>query len=230
MEDRQNSMGTSNTAGRWRPLMLTGSFLLAAMLCVFVLTDWPRIFSSERYTQKKISAIAIRDNVSNLEKRGSALFTIPYLQKNYFKYNYLEAKHDWISAREFCPYAEELLKNSDSLDVYILSHGNVFYEWFYQMDTSLLKRIRLVYNTGCNNDSQYVCYKGFQVSHYVGHTGENSISPLFYFYFLRRMCGRESICASVESSNEPAQKILSLIFSHKDSIAASLGNYHDLRK
>ena len=212
-----------------KALILTFLFFIISLFVVFLLTDFPLSFSKS-FRTKKISAIAIRDNVSAFEKRGSALFTIPYLKKYYFDFTYVEAKHNWIGAADFRRPAEKLLEKCDSLDVYILSHGNYFYQWFYGMDSSLRKKIRLVYNTGCDNDSQYVMYKEQMVSYYVGHTGEKSLSPIFYVYFLRRMFSENSIESIVRESNVSTENKLRLFISDEDTINGSLGVFHDLRK
>jgi hypothetical protein len=207
-----------------RPLLFTtGTFLLAAAI-VIVFVERPLSFTS--FKEKNFSAIAIRDNVSSFEKRGSALFTIPYLKKFYNDFYYLEANKDWIPAREFVPYAEKLLQHSDSLDVYILSHGNLFYQWFYSMDSVSRKKIRLVYNTGCANDSQCVVYRDFGIKNYVGHSGENSLSPVFYIYFLRRMFTTTDLKNVVSRSNERTEKVLNYFISDADTISGSLGNWH----
>lgn len=211
-----------------RPLLCTLALLLAAITLVSVVIERPLAFTAHR--AEKIAAIALRDNVSPFEKRGSALFTIPYLKKFYGRFTYLEAEQDWVTPGEFCPHAEKLLQQSDSLDVFILSHGNVFYEWFSHMDTALRKRVRLVYNTGCNNDSQCVAYKKRDARFYVGHTGENSLSPVFYVYFLRRLFWSKNIPAAVEAANSRTERVLSMFISDKDTIRGSTGNYHDLRK
>jgi hypothetical protein len=208
----------------YRAFAATLVFFMLTLLCVIYFSDRPLSFSSVRH--KKIAAIALRDNVSPLEKRGSALFTVPYLEKYYSDFNYLEAKNDWVTTREFKPYAEQLLKNADSLDVYILSHGNKFYEWFYSMDPEVTKKIRMVYNSGCENDSQCIEYKKFGIKYYVGHTGELSLSPVFYVYFLRRMFSESSVASAVEKSNLKTNFMLDFFISNRDTIKASEGNFH----
>ncbi len=211
-----------------KAFLITAAILLGCVSIVLWGIEWPLLFHEK--SSNKIAAIAVRDNVSALEKRGSALFTIPYLQKFYSEYDYYEAKNDWITAGEFCPRAEKLLKENDSLDVFILSHGNLFYQWFRHLDTNLRKKIRLVYNTGCNNDSQSVVYKDYSAKYYVGHKGENSISPVFYFYFLRRLFSENSIGAATRSANQQTESVLSALISNADTISGSLGNYHLLNE
>jgi hypothetical protein len=199
-------------------------FCISAVLWVIERPLWFKKTASAR-----IAAIAVRDNVSPLEKRGSALFTIPYLEKYYSAFDYYEASYDWITPREFCPRAEKLLRTNDSLDVFILSHGNLFYQWFDHLDTTLRKKIRMVYNTGCNNDSQCVIYKNYSATCYVGHTGEKSLSPVFYFYFLRRLFTEKTIEKATGSANRRTNRVLSFIISNPDTVRGSLGNYHLLR-
>lgn len=212
----------------WRALIKTLLFFGAGLFLLFSYIERPLLLSP--VSGSRISAIAVRDNVSAFEKRGSALFTLPYLEKFYYDFDYIESATDWITPSQVRPSMERLLNKSDSLDVYILSHGNKFYQWFSGMDTSLRKRIRLVYNTGCENDSQRLVYKNKNVRFYVGHSGQNSLSPVFYAYFLRRMFSERNVEQAARSANERSARILDFFINDRDTLLGSLGKFHDLRK
>lgn len=209
-----------------RASILTLGLFICCFIAAALLIERP-LYLSNRNT-KKIAAFAVRDNVSPFEKTGSALFTLPYLKKYYSAFDYYEAPNDFVMSSEVCPQMKKLLKTNDSLDVFILSHGNMFYQWFRSIDSASRKRIRLVYNTGCDNDSQYVHYAN-TAKYYVGHTGERSLSPVFYVYFLRRLLAQGQIEEATRLANEQTTGILNLVLDNADTIRASLGNYHLLK-
>ncbi|MBC7862960.1 MAG: hypothetical protein IAF38_08285 [Bacteroidia bacterium] len=212
-----------------KPLLFTILFFLICLFVSVIVTDYPLSFSS--LSKKNISAIVLRDNVSPLQKRGTAWLTFHYFEQYYAEFDYIETSHRHFykpDQKEFIYNLNRLLKSSDSVDVFFLAHGNFYYEMLNEVDSVLRKKIRMAYNSGCGNNDQCLYYQKQKVNYYVAHSGDNSISPVFYIFFIRRLFSEPGLAQAVKKSNEPAEKVLSLFISD-EWVKGSLGNFHDLK-
>jgi hypothetical protein len=164
---------------------------------IIFFSDVPIASASKRNTW---GAIAIRDNVIPFQKVGTALFTRNYLYRYAESYYYTQNEYDQHHP-DFVNKLTKLLKEQDSVDIYLLAHTNYYYEWVSEVDSSLRKKIHLVYNTGCSGTTQCDVWKKLGVRYYVCHKSNVSISPVFYFYFLRRYLGNYSLRKAIKESN-----------------------------
>jgi hypothetical protein len=176
--------------------------------CIVFLTDNP-VTGSKR--KGFYGAIAIRDNVNDFQKMGTCLFTRAYLQR-YYDNSYYYTQNSYEEHREdFIAKLTQLLQENDSVDVFLLAHTNYYCEWIRSVDPALRKKIHLVYNTGCSGLQQKEIWKELGVSQYVGHESRISISPVFYFFFLRRYLSDGSLPFAVEQSNTAMHEKLARI-------------------
>ena len=183
-------------------------YVVSGLALVFYLADTPLSISTSNGDH---AAIAIRDNVSHLEKNGSLLFTKTYLNKKY-KYNiYFTQEFNGDKRKEFTDSLALLLKNYKSVDVYLLAHHNNYYNWFRDIDPELLSRLNMVYNTGCGNAADSSRYKDSGAKYYIAHKGKQSLSPIFYFYFLRRMDPSKDPEIATAAANERVVRILNFL-------------------
>lgn len=174
---------------------------------VFYISDIPMFMRAER----KNAAIAIRDNVSKFEKNGSLLFSKTCFDRKYVKSIYFTQNFHEEHKQAFIDSLNFLLKNHDEVDIYLLAHSNVYFTWLSNVDSTFRERVNLVYNTGCGNSEQSFVYKELGAKTYIGHKGRESLSPLFYFYFLRRYCVGINKEDATKQANQKVLKILKAI-------------------
>ncbi len=191
--------------GLRRKITATIVLFLLLSLCLSLIiyfTESPILLFRKIKTNKSCAALAIRDDVVPFQKFGTRLFTYPYLQSAYAEVVYLTEYSKNEKHKEFVDGLERLLRNYDQTDIYLLAHANSYYEWVNELDSSLRKKIRLVYNTGCSGAEQQATWLGLGAKCYVGHKSSESISPVFYFYFLRRWCAGEKVGVATTASNQ----------------------------
>lgn len=205
---------------------------LFSFLLVMCFSDVPIPDKYHFQKKNKRAAIAIRDDVTSFQKFGSKLFTLPYLEKYYGKVYYYTQYHDDDKKSEFQESLKEAISKYEHVDIYLLSHTNYFYSWIEDMDLEHYNKIRMVYNTGCSGFEQKNYWANIGVASYVSHTGKASLSPIFYFYFLRRWLRGYSLEKAVQVSNsltEETLKRFSLLFDEnknykEETIAKIYGN------
>ncbi len=176
-------------------LMILLGFYFAAFF-----TDHP--VACQKKNKSDVAAIAIRDNVIYLQKYGTRLFSLPYMKKYYSEVRYFTENYPDEHYDSFVVQLKELLSLHDSVDIYLLAHSNTYYSWVNEIDSVQLKKIRLVYNTGCSGALQKDEWKRLGVKYYVAHESNQSISPVFYFYFLRRYTNGQGLSEAIKNSNE----------------------------
>lgn len=174
-----------------------GILLIVCFSTIIFFSDIPLFGSGKKKTW---GAIAIRDNVNAFQKTGTALFTRNYLRRYASSYYYTQDRAEEHRGA-FVSKLNELLRTCDSVDIFLLAHTNRYYEWVEEIDPLLRKKIHLVYNTGCSGFDQWETWKQLGVSHYVCHKSNVSISPVFYFYFLRRYFKSRSLREAITQSN-----------------------------
>ena len=104
---------------------------------------------------------------------------------------------------------ERALADHDDVDLFLLAHGNRFVDWIAAIDPALRARLRLVYNTGCAGAGQADDWRAAGADVYVGHAAPQSMSPAFYFYFLRRWTRGWTLDEAVAAANRAAARRLS---------------------
>lgn len=205
-------------------LALTVLIFIIASLFLFFITDFPLQAGKKSGLKIKTAAIAIRDNVIPFQKFGTQLFTCPYLEKHYDTLFYFTQYSQGDKQEKFIRSLEYALANYDQTDMYLLAHSNNYYSWLSEIDTALIHKIRMVYNTGCSNAYQADEWLNAGVSAYVAHTGKSSMSPVFYFYFLRYWTQDGSLLQVVEKSNDATKKFIRMAgyISMSDSLSVSI--------
>jgi hypothetical protein len=183
-----------------RTVLVLALLLLLSVFLIIWLTEKP-VFLFSKHPETKYAAIAIRDHVSSFEKFGTRLFTWPDLARSYHEVIYLTEYSRHEKQNEFVKGLDELLTTHEHVDVFLLAHANEYYRWVLQIDSTKRKKIRMVYNTGCSGASQKDIWLDLGAQSYVGHTSGESISPVFYFYFLRRWCAGERLSEAVVHAN-----------------------------
>jgi len=184
--------------------------LLPCLCFALVVRSTDRMFldSGVSRPDKRIAAIAIRDNVSPFEKWGSKQFTWGYLQKYYGRFAYFTqssiiypASSPRIDQKaEFLDCLAELLSQCDQVDIFLLAHGNSYVYWVDSLPPQLTSKIRLVYNTGCYDSAQAAHWLSLGAKTYIGHP-DVCISPVFYVYFLRRWARGETAGQATSEAN-----------------------------
>ncbi len=175
-----------------------------------VLSDFS-FFPGQSKREYSAAAIAVRDDVAAYQKTATKLFTKPYLNKLYDDFIYLEEKNPEEQEMKFTSGLTRLLRQYDSVDIYLLAHGNSMISWVYKIDSQLRRKIRLVYNCGCNNARQYKDWAGLGVKYYLGHSGAKSLSPIFFYFFIRRRADGRSLDKSIAAANRHTRLLLSCI-------------------
>jgi len=150
--------------------------------------------------REKRAALAIRDNVTPFQKWGSRNFTLPYLNRYYDAAWYFTQSDPRDCRQLFLARLDEALKRYPQVDLFILAHDNRLVTWIEGLPAEQRERLRLVYNTGCYDLKQGPLWLSLGAKAYVGHPGY-SVSPVFYFYFLRRWTRGIKLADAIEESN-----------------------------
>jgi hypothetical protein len=215
-------------------LLITLSIVILTAVLVFRLSDRPFRFKSKEKRSYTLAAVAIRDNVTPFQKLGSRLFTVPLLKKQYDHFAYFTQYSKTDKEQAFKDSLYRFLLRYDSVDIYLLAHANLYYSWLDTFPRDLMKKIRLVYNTGCGNSNQaYLWLDILGVKTYVAHAGAKSQSPVFYFCFLRRLIAGGNIKDAVSAANDKAVGLFSMMalfdnnYSQSEFIEGSKALYFD---
>lgn len=189
-------------------LALTPLLALAALALVVAVGDRPLVRRRSLATGTSRAAVAIRDHVIPFQKWGTKLFTLPHLEDGYDKVYYLTQDGYGDKRVELAAAVEEACRRYDQVDIFLLAHGNRFVDWIAGVDPALRRKIRLVYNTGCGGASQAEMWLAAGADAYVGHPALHSLSPAFYFYFLRRWVRGYPLAEAVADANAAAARVL----------------------
>jgi hypothetical protein len=199
------------TLGRRKIIAVCLISALVALCTVTVawLSDTPLLLFRKMARNEKAAAIAIRDNVIAFQKFGSRLFTYPLLQRSYGEVVYLTEYKAGEKQGEFTENLRRLLATHEQVDIFLLAHANEYYRWVAEVDSASRTKIRLVYNTGCGGTAQAAQWLDLGATSYVAHPGSESLSPVFYFYFLRRWCAGYSVAEAATEANRLLEDALS---------------------
>ncbi len=186
------------------------TFLLAAFSYILVTacTDNFLLPAGNSSHQQK-AAIAIRDAAPGYLQWGTEHFTVPYLEKYYTDWYYINEEPGNNHKKAFQNALITALKKYTTVDLYLLAHTNNYYKWVREIKPALRKNLRLVYNSGCEDLNQANTWLKLGAQTYIGHPGR-SASPLFYFYFLRRWTRNGSIEHAVRTANNGMYKLLNI--------------------
>lgn len=158
-------------------------------------------------------AFVFRDNVAGWEKLGSKLLALGQLRPAYDELVYVTQRADRrkFDHTELIDPLRGLLERHPVIDVFLFAHGNSF---IYTIETHipehLRRKIRLVYNTGCNCADQGEYWLRLGADSYIGHPGR-SASSYFCLYFIRRWVRGWSVEAAVDDSNRRAKTRIELM-------------------
>lgn len=189
-----------------RALAATAALAVACALIVPVATDVPLANVGVPPGNERRAAVAIRDDVTPFQKWGSREFTLPYVERYYGKAWYFTLSGDQSQVKAFSAAVERALADYAAVDLYLLAHSNKLIEWVAVLPEAERRRLRLVYNTGCTDLKQGPRWLGLGAKAYVGHAGE-SMSPVFYVFFLRRWARGADLDAAVQDGNRRAFRV-----------------------
>jgi len=183
---------------------------LACLACVFVLS----VLGDGIYWNTAVApgkelraALAIRDNVTPFQKWGSEVFTLRYLKRYYGGAWYFTQSKKGDLEKETTSCLDRALERYPCVDIYLLAHTNEYVEWVARLPAERRQRLRLVYNTGCHNNSQGPKWLKLGAKAYVGHPGE-SWSSVFYYLFLRHWTRTGTVQEAVDGSNHRMETTL----------------------
>ncbi len=194
-----------------RRLALVATPLLAALALSLVVAagDRPLLRRREPGRARTRAAIALRDHVIPFQKWGTRLFTLPLLEEAYDDVVYLTEDGPGDKRAELVSALERALADHDDVHLFLLAHGNRVVDRVAAIDPALRARLRLVYNTGCSGALQADEWRAAGADVYVGHAAPQSMSPVFYLYFLRRWARGWTLDEAVGAANRAAAERLS---------------------
>jgi hypothetical protein len=193
-----------------RRLALAVTPLLAAFALSLVIAAGDRPLARRRDPgrARTRAAVALRDHVIPFQKWGTKLFTLPLLEEAYDDVVYLTQDRPGDKRAELVAALGRALSEHDDVDLFLLAHGNRFVDWVEAIDPALRAKLRLVYNTGCSGAWQADDWRAAGADVYVGHAAPQSMSPAFYFYFLRRWARGWTLDEAVGAANRDAAERL----------------------
>jgi hypothetical protein len=179
------------------------ALILAALACALVaitVGDGPFRRTAVPPGRESRAALAIRDDVTTFQKWGSHLFTWGYLKRYYDNAWYFTQPAEDALKEEFMACLGEALEQYTEVDLFLLAHTNHYVKWVKELPEKSRQRLRLIYNTGCHDQTQYNDWLELGADTYVGHPGV-TWSPIFYYFFLRRWARGQEIELATEISN-----------------------------
>lgn len=104
---------------------------------------------------------------------------------------------------------QRLAENATTVDVWVFAHTNEEFQAFFGVESnSLIRKIRLLYNSGCRDASQGASMASLLPNGaYVGHVG-NSSSPAYLPHFERAYFSGAAIETAVTQANQDLQREL----------------------
>jgi hypothetical protein len=190
-------------------VLLSVFFWLISYLLILMLTDF---WSGQGVIPDRNNtvAIAIRDNVTSFQKWGTKNFTLGYLDRHYPLYWYFTESDQNDCKNQFQNTLIYALSHYPQVDLFLLAHHNQYVFWIESLPPELLENLHLVYNTGCSDIIQGNQWITLGADAYIGHY-DQSYSPIFYFYFLRRWSSGYPAGQATVESNQLMEKFLNRI-------------------
>jgi hypothetical protein len=185
-----------------RSALLTTVFVVLALGGAVVgVSDAPVSDRAVGAQRTKVAALAVRDHVVPFQKWGTKMFTLPALEEHYDEVAYFTQRWPRDRTTELLTSLTELLRHHDQVDVFVLAHSNALFFDVASIEPELTRKLRLVYDTGCSDAHQAGEWVALGADVHVGHPGATSVSPVFYFYFLRRWLRGWSANDAVQEAN-----------------------------
>lgn len=178
-----------------------------AVLLLVGFVERPFLRASDPSGREQRAAVAIRDDVIAFQKWGSRAFSEPYLDRYYGSVVYLTQTDPYDKRTEFQAAIVAAAANHEHVDLFLLAHSNRFINWVRDLPLETRSKLRLVYNTGCDDATQGINWLSVGARAYVAHKGV-SMSPVFYVYFLRRWTMGASVSDSMANSNELSNRFI----------------------
>jgi hypothetical protein len=169
-----------------RAFVATLGVSLASFAFVVAISDPPLSERPHEARRRSVAALAVRDHVVPFQKWGTEMFTLPALRRHYDEVAYFTRRWHGDRTLELLAALRELLTRHERVDLFVLAHSNALIAEVETLPPELTRRLRLVYDTGCADAAQAEEWRSVGADVYLGHPGRASISPVFYFYFLRR--------------------------------------------
>lgn len=194
--------------------ILVNIFYIITIACIYGLLYFinDNESLSNKYTFNNSRAVlTIRDSAESYEQFFTEYFTKKYFMKSYNESVYVNLKSKIKDKNFVLASLVYLLEKYDQVDVFILAHTNKYSKWVDDIPSNLRTKIRLVYNSGCKNAFQSEDWVNNGVTSYVGHKGETSLSPIFFYYFLRRWINGYNLENAVNASNQKSKQSIKYI-------------------
>ncbi len=172
------------------------------------------------------AAIAFRDDVPGYQKLASQKYALHYLEKTYESVEYVEANATDDGQVRLLAAITTAAGKHDTVDLFLLSHGNHYDSWADALPAPVRSKLRLVYNTGAGNARQGSAWLTLGAKAYVGHPGGN-VAPLFLTYFLPRWVKGVDLRTAVDESNKETEGDLNGSLAKRvASVVDSMGGPH----
>jgi hypothetical protein len=205
--------------------LLVVLFLITTNIAAAFIVD-ARFFKRRPVVNYTSSVIALRDNVAGYQKQATKIFSKPFLKKMYDGVYYLEEKEIDMQRKKFALALNDAAEKYDSVDIFLLAHGNRVVEWLFGMPARIKEKIRLVYNCGCGNYYQGNEWKIEGAKYYLAHKGKYSYSPVFYYYFLKRFANGYPLTDAVNMANKKTIFLLRLFGLSRHSASESCAYFY----
>lgn len=189
--------------------LVLGVLPAVAFLLIALIIDIPAPGPGEPPGRRFRAALAFRDLVVPFQQFGTRLFTLPQLAAHYAEVRYFTQRGGEPARERVVAAMRELLGRYREVDLFLLTHGQPYVTWFAGLPRELRVRLRLVYNTGCSGTREWPLWQALGVRAYVAHPGALSLSPFFYFYFLRRWNGGLPLSRAVPEANARVARLFS---------------------
>lgn len=205
---------------------------LAYLLAAFTIGDAMLRSAAAAPGREQRAALAIRDDVTPFQKWGTKMFTWGYLRRHYDVAWYFTQAYKGDQEEAFLTCLNDALERYPHVDIFLLAHDNRYLRWVGTVPEERRRRLRFVYNTGCHNEPQGKHWIHLGAEAYVGHPGK-SLSPFFYYYFLRRWTRGDKIQEAANASNRLMKRAFDVMercsFGKMDAahmIRESVAGYH----
>lgn len=206
-ETGMNKMDLNQRPNRKRLALLGVSLLpIGILLVVTFITEPPFSFTrpaDPTLTGGPRAAVAIRDKADPYLQWVTMLFALPALRRGYENVYYFTERSKEDKRIHFIKTLRTALRRNESVDLFLLAHGTERYlGWIRShIKQEEVARLRFVYNTGCGSVKQGPKWRKLGVTTYIGHGGGVSISPVFFFFFLRRWVRGVNLAQSAHDAN-----------------------------
>lgn len=191
---------------RWR--CPSGSVLCLCLLLTALRGGDARAENTRRVSN--VAAFAIVHNPPAPIQWGSRSFITPLLE-TYEEHEIFEPQKRRSGPPEIDVAAirqrlRQALAQRAAVDLFILAHGNDYYRLLDAIEPALRQRLRLVYNSGCDDARDAREWQRRGVRAYIGHP-DYSLSPIFLNRFRTLWWSGETASAAVAQANAHLHRV-----------------------